>query len=88
MAGIDQILNLGDHFGGPLEAVKPADILIGAEGPCCQSKAIHDRFLQKTTSRRVGAAVWGWSALPSSAKALVQWVKLPCRATAVFEEKR
>lgn len=41
--GIDDIVNLGDHLSGPLEAGRTADILIGLDLPSVLGN--HDRYL-------------------------------------------
>lgn len=81
--GIDQILNLGDHFGGPLEAGKTADILI-EQKTMLSIKGNHDRFLQELPPAELGA--WDGPAFAQLSKAHLQWVNaLP--GTAVFEDE-
>lgn len=41
--GIDEIVNLGDHFSGPLNAARTADILIHRNMPAIRGN--HDRYL-------------------------------------------
>lgn len=78
---VDQILNLGDHFGGPLEAGKTADLLMKQKS-MLSILGNHDRFLLELPAAELGA--WDGPAFDQLNESHLQWVAtLP--ATAVFE---
>ncbi|AFL51836.1 putative phosphoesterase [Sinorhizobium fredii] len=50
--GIDEIVNLGDHLSGPLNAARTADILIGRKMPSIRGN--HDRYLLMLDPNEMG----------------------------------
>ena len=52
--GIDEVVNLGDHFSGPLEAGRTADLLIERGFPSIRGN--HDRWLVETPPEEMGAS--------------------------------
>ena len=52
--GIDEVVNLGDHFSGPLEAGRTADLLIERGFPSIRGN--HDRWLVETPLEEMGAS--------------------------------
>ncbi|APG84109.1 metallophosphoesterase family protein [Sinorhizobium americanum] len=50
--GIDEIVNLGDHLSGPLNAARTADLLIGRAMPAIRGN--HDRYLLTLEPARMG----------------------------------
>lgn len=81
--GIEHILNLGDHFGGPLEAGKTADILMQQTG-MISILGNHDRFLLELPFEALGN--WDQPAFQQLTEAHLAWTAaLP--ATALFEDR-
>ncbi|WEX78573.1 metallophosphatase family protein [Sinorhizobium numidicum] len=52
--GINEIVNLGDHFSGPLNAARTADILIGRSMPAIRGN--HDRYLLTFDPEHMGTS--------------------------------
>ncbi|MGZ2440258.1 calcineurin-like phosphoesterase family protein [Sinorhizobium medicae] len=50
--GIDEIVNLGDHVSGPLNAARTAEILIGRNTAAIRGN--HDRYLLTIDPSRMG----------------------------------
>lgn len=50
--GIDEIVNLGDHLSGPLNAARTAEILIGRRTAAIRGN--HDRYLLTLGPARMG----------------------------------
>ena len=50
--GVDQIINLGDHFSGPLDAGGTADLLIGSDMRSIRGN--HDRWLLEQSAAEMG----------------------------------
>jgi predicted phosphodiesterase len=81
--GIKQILNLGDHFGGPLEAGKTADILMKQTG-MISILGNHDRFLLELPFEALGN--WDQPAYQQLSERHLAWTAaLP--ATAMFDDR-
>jgi len=79
--GIDHILNLGDHFGGPLEAGKTADILI-EQKHMLSILGNHDRAMLERPANELGD--WDGPAFQQLSGEHLDWLaSLP--ATALFE---
>lgn len=77
--GIDQIVNLGDHFGGPLDAGKTADILL-AQDNMLSIRGNHDRVLVEQPVGQMGT--WDGPAYEQLSKEHLAWVSaLPATAT-------
>lgn len=53
--GIGTILNLGDHFSGPLAAAETAEMLL-ARGDMVSIRGNHDRYLLETPAGHMGAS--------------------------------
>lgn len=80
--GIDQILNLGDHFGGPLDAGCTADILIN-QSNMLSIAGNHDRLLLELPETELGN--WDGPAFEQLNQKHLNWIAaLP--PTAVFEK--
>nr|WP_306266588.1 metallophosphoesterase family protein [Pararhizobium sp. IMCC3301] len=81
--GIDQIVNLGDHFGGPLEAGKTADLLV-SQRKMMSIRGNHDRFLLELAVQDLGT--WDAPAFRQLNETHLEWVAaLP--QSAVFESE-
>ena len=50
--GVDQVVNLGDHLSGPLEAARTADSLMAQDITCIRGN--HDRWLLETDPDEMG----------------------------------
>lgn len=77
--GITQIVNLGDHFGGPLDAGRTADILL-AQTNMLSIRGNHDRALLELPVGQMGT--WDGPAYDQLSKEHMAWVAaLPATAT-------
>lgn len=80
--GITSIVNLGDHFSGPLAARETADILLG--GDMISIRGNHDRQLIETPFEEMGPSDRG--AFSQLADEQLEWLReLP--ATLVLEDE-
>jgi predicted phosphodiesterase len=52
--GITEVVNLGDHLSGPLEAARSADLLIACNFPSIRGN--HDRYLVEQQPAELGAS--------------------------------
>lgn len=81
-SGIDHIVNLGDHFGGPLQADKTADLLLQQEN-MLSIRGNHDRLLLELPAAELGA--WDRPAFEQLDESHLQWIAaLP--ETAIFKD--
>jgi diadenosine tetraphosphatase ApaH/serine/threonine PP2A family protein phosphatase len=79
--GIAEIVNLGDHLGGPLEAGRTADILIKRDMVSIAGN--HDRYLLESPERKLGS--WDRAALGQLTQSHLTWIsRMP--ATAVYRD--
>lgn len=79
--GIGRIVNLGDHFGGPLDAGKTADLLL-RQREMLSIRGNHDRFLLELAAEDLGT--WDGPAFKQLKPSHLEWVAaLP--ETAVFD---
>tara|TARA_R110001599_G_scaffold315232_2_gene523888 strand:- start:1019 stop:1762 length:744 start_codon:yes stop_codon:yes gene_type:complete len=69
--GIEQIVNLGDHFGGPLDAGKTADLLV-SQRHMVSIMGNHDRFLLELPPEDLGT--WDAPAFRQLNETHLAWV--------------